>query len=356
MINQNIWLFITRAQPWLHNGHIDAINQWISKGITDVLIWVGSANKELTPDNPFTYEERKTMIELSLKALGCNSVRILPIPDTGDDKTWRSYIMKNIDFDTIITWNPWVQNVFASEWKIIIKPAINQIVKAENIRRFLSENNYAAIESMINTDVIHYLKSIQAHERLKTLIPNSGTSIATMNSQEIADYLIKNSLDKEIKKILQWKEPITPKIAADIITLYENQLVLIKRKNEPYWYALPGWFVDIWETIEQAAIREAKEEIKVDITIEKKWWIYDSPTRDPRGHTISIPFVWKIIWWIPHANDDADDILLINPVFEEIEKIHFAFPDHKDMIYEWLHINKPISQENNIKTITSFQL
>lgn len=56
---------------------------------------------------------------------------------------------------------------------------------------------------MINADVIHYLKSIQAHERLKTLIPNSGTSIATMNSQEIADYLIKNSLDKEIKKILQ---------------------------------------------------------------------------------------------------------------------------------------------------------
>ncbi len=343
MNSKNTGLFITRGQPGLHSGHIDAIMQWISQWVTDILIGVWSANKELTPDNPFTYDERKAMIELSLKWLQCNSVTVVPIPDTGDDQSWKNYITKSFDFDTIITWNPWVENIFSADGKKIIKPEITKIVKASNIRRFLAEDNYNAISDMLDKDVIHYLKHIKAHERLKQLIPSSGTSIATMTSQEIADYIIKNSLDIEIKKMLQGREPITPKIAADIITLYEWKLVLIKRKSEPFGFALPGWFIEVWETIEQGGIREMKEETKVDIVIEKRLPTFDSPTRDPRGHTVSFPFLWKIIWWVPTADDDAEDILLIEPTCEEIEKIHFAFPDHKDMIYEWLWITRLVA-------------
>ena len=55
-------LFITRCQPGLHSGHLDAIKQAQEQGITDILIGVGSANYEFTAQNPFSYKERKEMI------------------------------------------------------------------------------------------------------------------------------------------------------------------------------------------------------------------------------------------------------------------------------------------------------
>jgi nicotinamide mononucleotide adenylyltransferase len=61
-------LFIGRFQPGLHLGQIDGLKQAMEKGVRHFLIGIGSSNKEFTRDNPFTYDERKTMIELSLKA------------------------------------------------------------------------------------------------------------------------------------------------------------------------------------------------------------------------------------------------------------------------------------------------
>ncbi len=83
--------------------------------------------------------------------------------------------------------------------------------------------------------------------------------------------------------------PTTPLIAADtIMELHdrsENPIVLIERKNPPFGWAIPGGFVDIGETLEQAAIREAKEETRLDVTLTILLGIYSNPTRDPRGHT-----------------------------------------------------------------------
>lgn len=101
----------------------------------------------------------------------------------------------------------------------------------------------------------------------------------------------------------------TPLLTVDIIILLNKAVVLIKRKNPPFGWALPGGFVDLGETVEQAAIRETKEETTLDLYDLKQFHVYSSPSRDPRGHTVSVVFTAKGSG-IPKPMDDAKDIAL----------------------------------------------
>lgn len=85
----------------------------------------------------------------------------------------------------------------------------------------------------------------------------------------------------------------TPFLTIDVIILYEGGVVLIKRSNSPYkgCYALPGGFVEVGETVEEAAIREAHEETGLNIQLVRLVGVYSRPDRDPRGHTVSICFL-----------------------------------------------------------------
>jgi 8-oxo-dGTP diphosphatase len=67
-------------------------------------------------------------------------------------------------------------------------------------------------------------------------------------------------------------------------------VVLIKRKNEPLGWALPGGFVDYGESVETAAVREAREEIGLDVELTGILGVYSDPFRDPRQHTMSVVF------------------------------------------------------------------
>ena len=87
----------------------------------------------------------------------------------------------------------------------------------------------------------------------------------------------------------------------------ENGIVLIKRKNPPHGWALPGGFVDYGETLESAAIREAREETCLDVTLSCQMGAYSDPSRDPRHHSISVVFVAKATG-SPKAADDAEEV------------------------------------------------
>lgn len=121
---------------------------------------------------------------------------------------------------------------------------------------------------------------------------------------------------------------ITPFMAVDIIILYKGQIVLIKRKNPPFEnkFALPGGFIEVGETVEKAAAREAKEETMLDIKTYNLVGIYSEPTRDPRGHVISICFL-ALGDGLLKAGSDAKDIKLFN--LSEIPQLAF---DHNQMI------------------------
>lgn len=87
----------------------------------------------------------------------------------------------------------------------------------------------------------------------------------------------------------------------------QQGIVLIKRKNPPYGWALPGGFVDYGETLELAAKREAKEETSLDIQIVRQMFTYSDPKRDPRFHTITTVYIAKAKG-IPVAKDDAAEV------------------------------------------------
>ncbi len=102
-----------------------------------------------------------------------------------------------------------------------------------------------------------------------------------------------------------YKNPIP---TVDIIIEIESKgIVLIKRKNPPYGWAIPGGFVDYGESLEEAALREAKEETNLDIELGKQFHTYSDPKRDPRHHSISTVYIVKGKG-IPQAKDDAAEI------------------------------------------------
>jgi 8-oxo-dGTP diphosphatase len=83
----------------------------------------------------------------------------------------------------------------------------------------------------------------------------------------------------------------TPLLTVDIIIRYQDGIVLIERKNPPPGWALPGGFVDMGESLEDAAIREAKEETSLDVTLVEQFHAYSKPDRDPRFHTATMVFI-----------------------------------------------------------------
>ena len=110
----------------------------------------------------------------------------------------------------------------------------------------------------------------------------------------------------------------------------QEGIILIKRKNPPHGWALPGGFVDVGESLEEAAVREAKEETSLDIKLKSQFHTYSDPKRDPRKHTISTVYV-ATAQGRPIAQDDAQDIR----IFTE-EEINFPLAfDHKKILADY---------------------
>jgi len=128
-------------------------------------------------------------------------------------------------------------------------------------------------------------------------------------------------------------EPKNPFPTVDIIIEIEGKgIVLIKRKNPPYGWAIPGGFVDYGESLEEAAVREALEETSLEVTLLRQFHVYSAPDRDPRQHTIATVFIASA-HGIPKAGDDAMDagIFTKDTLPEEI-----AF-DHRSILYDYFN-------------------
>lgn len=111
--------------------------------------------------------------------------------------------------------------------------------------------------------------------------------------------------------------------------------MLIKRKNDPFkgFWALPGGFVEYGEPVEQAAVREAREETGIDVDIKNLVGVYSHPDRDPRGHTVSICFLAKPAGGTVTPATDAVDAAYFT--LNAINSLELAF-DHKKILKDAL--------------------
>jgi 8-oxo-dGTP diphosphatase len=110
-----------------------------------------------------------------------------------------------------------------------------------------------------------------------------------------------------------------------------RRIVLVNRKNPPYGWALPGGFVDYGETVEEAAVREAREETGLDISLVRQFHVYSDPSRDSRGHMMSTVFI-ATASGVPVGADDAREARGFPPNDLPAD---MAF-DHRDIIADYL--------------------
>ncbi len=131
---------------------------------------------------------------------------------------------------------------------------------------------------------------------------------------------------------MEYRNP-TPTV--DIIIEIGDGIVVIERANPPHGLALPGGFVDEGETMEHAAVREAREETGLEVELDELLYVYSDPSRDPRQHTVSTVFIGRGSGE-PRGLDDARRAFIapLNGLPE-----NFAF-DHGRIVQDYLHFRK----------------
>ena len=132
--------------------------------------------------------------------------------------------------------------------------------------------------------------------------------------------------------------PQTPYLTTDgIVEIYNSSeklqgIVFIKRKYPPLGIALPGGFVDVGEKVEDACLREMKEEISLDVEIQSLLGVYSDPKRDQRFHTVSVVYLCKA-YGIPKGADDAKEAMVVK--LEDIELDLLVF-DHAKIVQDYI--------------------
>jgi 8-oxo-dGTP diphosphatase len=132
------------------------------------------------------------------------------------------------------------------------------------------------------------------------------------------------------------KEFHNPFPTVDIIIEGEGGIVLILRRNEPQQWAIPGGYCDYGETLEQAAVREAREETGLEVELVEQFHTYSDPQRDPRQHNITTVYIARAIGGTLQAQDDAQEI----GVFTEADLPSELAFDHGQILKDYFLYKK----------------
>jgi len=175
-------LFIGRFQPF-HKGHLELIKQ-IAKQVGKVFLVIGSSQESDTKDNPFSFVERKEMIEKSLSSAGIKNYLIYGMPDVFNDILWAKTILKitklNSAKTTVFTGNLWTKKCFdAVKVKVCLHPLFFDDLAATQIREKIRKGE--EWKSLVRRDTLIVLQAINGEQRIKL----SGISL----EKRIADFI-----------------------------------------------------------------------------------------------------------------------------------------------------------------------
>jgi|TARA_B100001179_G_scaffold215801_1_gene186288 nicotinamide-nucleotide adenylyltransferase len=164
-----VGILVGRFQP-VHRGHVQAI-EFALENSNKLFVVVGSAEKSNQKRNPFTFEERKKMIELAIneKELQDN-ISIIPINDANNHTEWISSIKNTIgEYNLIFTNDELTEKLFKKdETRVINVPLLDRnILSATEVRKRLELDK--EWKSLVIPEIANYLTEINAVERMKSI-------------------------------------------------------------------------------------------------------------------------------------------------------------------------------------------
>jgi 8-oxo-dGTP diphosphatase len=122
----------------------------------------------------------------------------------------------------------------------------------------------------------------------------------------------------------------------DIIIEQGEGVILILRRNEPRQWAIPGGYCDYGESLEEAAVREAREETGLEVELIEQFHTYSDPQRDPRQHNITTVYIARSTGGTLQAQDDAQEI----GVFSEVDLPPGLAFDHGQILRDYFLYKK----------------
>ncbi len=159
-------LFIGRFQPF-HNGHLDVAKS-LSRKYDKLIIGIGSSQEKNTKENPFSYDERKTMISKALKSNKIKNFRIYSIPDLYDDIKWTNYLLKNFPkFDAAYSGNEWTLRCFRKHKIKAKKIKLIKGINSTKIREMISKGK--TWEKIVPKEIAKSIREIKGDARIRNL-------------------------------------------------------------------------------------------------------------------------------------------------------------------------------------------
>lgn len=351
-------VYIGRFQP-PHLAHIEIMKSALEQA-DQLIVLVGSSMQPRTIKNPWSWNERSEMIYASLPEGLRDRVSVMPLRDiTYNDQVWVRQVQdtitavskKGMDADVGMIGHSKDETSYYLEmfpqWKSIDVPNINDL-HASDIREAYFDQS-ERIEDRVYID--------GAHERIvsTSFELNIGSKLPTAIHDYLLAFEMKEEFDtlvQEYEFVKQYKQaweaaPYAPTfVTVDSVVIQSGHVLLIRRRANPGkgLYALPGGFIDPGERIEDAAIRELREETKIKVPAPvlkgsiKKSGVYDAPERSLRGRTITHAFLIELPPGpLPKVKggDDADKAKWVPlNVFKRMEEQ--MFEDHFAIINSML--------------------
>jgi bifunctional NMN adenylyltransferase/nudix hydrolase len=334
-------VFIGRFQPF-HNGHKAVIEAALEQA-KEVVVVVGSSFAARNIRNPFTFQERKSMIKAVFPT---DRVKVVPVSDYPyDDNKWVNAIQKVVD-DTVPDAKDvglighskdstsYYLNIFP-RWKNHVEVGDVGGINATDIRKMLFGENGSP------TKIASQMPKESYDAMASTILQNAKIGGAW------------DTLSKEYDMIRKYKEawkaaPFPPTfMTVDAVVVQSGHILLVKRGDMPgkgLW-ALPGGFLNQEETMLDGAIRELKEETKIKVPIPvlkgsiKESKTFDAPNRSARGRTITQAFFIDLgVGELPKVkgSDDAEKAFWVP--FNQVKQDKM-FEDHAHIISHFLGIN-----------------
>ena len=336
----DLTIVIGRFQP-LHDGHVQLINQAKLLGNKTVII-MGSVCQPRSIKNPFSYEERMELLRKTFP-----DVRVQGLEDAQyDDEVWKrrfhivvDYMLKDIGFahgrDSSAKVAIVSSDKEGDKWREAFLPEYDHV--------------YATITGEINATEVRELMwdAGDVFPRVAKLLPMPQASRDMVNSfintDDYKRLVEERQMVKEYKA--SWASAPFPPVfvVVDNIVRWNDRILLIRRGDHPGkgLLAMPGGYIEVDETIKESALRELREETKLDTDTLRlaKVEVYDRPGRSGRGRMITHVHVWDVTTGDTEVagGDDAE-----HAYWELIENIpdmrNYFFSDHHDIICNTLGI------------------